>query len=125
MGDLSNLADAKEVVKQQIIIVMASPSGKVPTTYPACDEETIFHGHQEYHPVDGQPPMWLVGFKKVYLEAGETTDITITIDPFATNHPLGVWGHNVHDFIIGPGEYKFYVGNASDNTPFTLPLIIQ
>src|SRR5699024_2842858 len=62
-------------------------------------------------PVDGQPPMRLVGFKKVHLAAGETTDVTITIDPFATNHPLGVWDNNAHDFIIEPDDYKFYVGN--------------
>ena len=69
--------------------------------------------------------MRLVGFRKSYLEVGETTDIIITIDPSTTNPPLGVWGNKARDFIINPGEYKFYVGNASDNTPFTLPLIIQ
>lgn len=76
-------------------------------------------------PVDGQPPLRLVGFKKFYLDARETTDITITINPFATNPPLGVWDNNAQDFIIEPGEYKFYVANASDNTPFTLPHTIQ
>lgn len=59
--------------------------------------------------------MRLVGFKKIYLEAVETTDIIITIDPFTTNHPLGVWVNKARDFIIESGEYKFYLGNASDN----------
>lgn len=69
--------------------------------------------------------MRLVGFKKIYLEAGETTDIIITINPFTTNHPLGIWVNNAPDFIIDPGEDNFTLDNASDNTPFTLSHTIQ
>ncbi|MFE0442161.1 hypothetical protein ACFW0C_05930 [Aerococcus sp. NPDC058936] len=49
----------------------------------------------------------------------------ITIGPFTTNHPLGVWDNKARDFIIDPGEYDFNLDNASDNTPFTLSLTIQ
>lgn len=70
-------------------------------------------------PVAGQPPKRLVGFAKVSLEAGESRQVSITIDPAATNHPLSVWDHCVRDFAVKPGEYTVYVGNSSDNTPLT------
>ncbi|WP_199729713.1 fibronectin type III-like domain-contianing protein [Aerococcus agrisoli] len=76
-------------------------------------------------PVDGQPPMRLVGFQKVNLQAGESQEVVITIDPFATNHPLSVWDDATHDFVIEAGEYQFFVGNASDNIVATLAHTIQ
>jgi beta-glucosidase len=68
-------------------------------------------------PVQGQPPKRLVGFQKVYLEPGESKPVTITIDPAATNHPFSVWDDCSHSFVIKPGEYTVYVGNAADNAP--------
>jgi beta-glucosidase len=76
-------------------------------------------------PVDGQPPMRLVGFQKVNLQAGEHQDVVITIDPFATNHPLSVWDDAAHDFVVEAGDYEFYVGNASDNIIASLTHTIQ
>ncbi|GMR70218.1 hypothetical protein NUITMVRA1_08940 [Aerococcus viridans] len=69
--------------------------------------------------------MRLVGFKKSYLEAVETTDIIITIDPFTTNHPLCVWVNKARDIIIDLGEDNFYLESANDKTKFTLSLTIQ
>ena len=51
-------------------------------------------------PVQGQPPKRLVGFQKVYLEPNESREVTITIDPMATNHPMGVWDYYEHDFVV-------------------------
>jgi beta-glucosidase len=68
-------------------------------------------------PGQGQPPKRLVGFQKVYLEPGQSKPVTITIDPAATNHPFSVWDDCSHSFVIKPGEYTVYVGNAADNTP--------
>jgi beta-glucosidase len=70
-------------------------------------------------PVQGQPPKRLVGFQKVYVEPGESKPVTITIDPAATNHPFSVWDDCTHSFVIKPGEYTVYVGNAADSTPRT------
>jgi beta-glucosidase len=53
----------------------------------------------------------------VYLEPGESKPVTITIDPVATNHPFSVWDDCSHSFVIKPGEYTVYVGNAADNAP--------
>ena len=53
----------------------------------------------------------------MYLEPGESKPVTITIDPAATNHPFSVWDDCSHSFVIKPGEYTVYVGNAADYAP--------
>ncbi|MFC5369257.1 beta-glucosidase [Arcanobacterium bovis] len=68
-------------------------------------------------PVAGQPPKRLVGFQRVYLPAGQTQRVTITLDLGASSHPFGVWDRNADDFVTVPGEYSIYVGNSSENTP--------
>ena len=50
-------------------------------------------------PVTGQPPKRLVGFQKVFLEPEQSLDVTITIDPSATNHPMSVWDYCVSNFV--------------------------
>src|SRR5204862_2808970 len=39
----------------------------------------------------GEPPKRLVAFEKVWLAPGERKVVTMTLDPAAANHPLGVW----------------------------------
>src|SRR5215210_1375156 len=67
-------------------------------------------------PVEGQPPKRLVGFRKVFVEPGASEPVDITIDPAATNHPLSVWDYGSRSFVIKPGKYTVYVGNAADHT---------
>ena len=68
-------------------------------------------------PVAGQPPKRLVGFHKVFVEPGASKPVEITIDPAATNHPLGVWDYCTRGFVTKPGEYTVYLGNSADHTP--------
>jgi beta-glucosidase len=75
-------------------------------------------------PVEGQPPKRLVGFQKVFVEPGESKQVTITIDPAATNHPFGVWDDCTRRFVTKPGTYTVYVGNSADNTPHTATLTV-
>lgn len=65
-----------------------------------------------------QPPKRLVGFQKVKLEPGASEQIRIVVDPEATNHPLSVWSYCERNFTIPSGDYTFYVGTSSDDTPF-------
>jgi beta-glucosidase len=76
-------------------------------------------------PVDGQSPKRLAGFQKVFVEPGESKEVTITIDPAATNHPFSVWDDCTQAFTIKPGQYTVYVGNSADNTPHTTTLAIE
>jgi beta-glucosidase len=75
-------------------------------------------------PVDGQPPKRLVGFQKVFVEPGASEPVTITIDPAATNHPFGVWDYCTRSFVIAPGAYTVYVGNAADDTPHVATITV-
>jgi beta-glucosidase len=68
-------------------------------------------------PVEGQPPKRLVGFQKVFVEPGESKQVTITVDPAASSHPFGVWDYCTRRFVTKPGEYTVYVGNSADHTP--------
>jgi beta-glucosidase len=92
-------------------------TGSVTNTGPVAGAEVV----QVYLgvPVESQPPKRLVGFKKVFVEPGESKQVTITIDPAATNHPFGVWDYGTQRFVTKPGEYTVYVGNSADNTPYT------
>ena len=76
-------------------------------------------------PVEGQPPKRLVGFQKVYLEPNESREVTITIDPMATNHPMGVWDYYEHDFVVKPGEYTVYLGTSSEDTPYKGTVVVE
>ena len=76
-------------------------------------------------PVQGQPPKRLVGFQKVHLEPNESREVTITIDPMATNHPMGVWDYYEHDFVVKPGEYAVYLGTSSEDTPYKETIVVE
>ncbi len=73
-------------------------------------------------PTQGQPPKRLVGFQKVRVDPGDSQQVTITIDPAATNHPFSVWNYERRSFATEPGRYVLYVGNSADNTPHTTTL---
>ena len=76
-------------------------------------------------PIKGQPPKRLVGFQKVYLGPNESREVTITIDPIATNHPMSVWDYYEHDFVVKPGEYTVYLGQSSEDTPYKGKVVVE
>ena len=63
----------------------------------------------------GEPPKRLVAFAKVQLDPGEMTNVQLTIDPAATNHPLSYWDSNSNNWNIANGFYPIYVGSSSGN----------
>ena len=75
-------------------------------------------------PVAGQPPKRLVAFEKVALDPGQSRELTLTIDPAATHHPLGVWDCAAHDFVVKPGTYTVYLGTSSEDTPFVATVVV-
>jgi beta-glucosidase len=63
----------------------------------------------------GEPPKRLVAFRKVWLNPSEETKITISIDPSATNRPLGYWDSAAQVWKVADGNYQLYVGNSAAN----------
>jgi beta-glucosidase len=66
-----------------------------------------------------QPPKRLVGFAKVELEAGAQREVSITIDPEASNHPLSVWDKATGAWVTPSGSYTVWVGNSSSPKALT------
>jgi beta-glucosidase len=64
-------------------------------------------------PAEGQPPKRLVGFSKVNLAPGESQEVSIVIDPSASNHPLGVYDAVLKKFVDPAGTYTVFAGNSS------------
>ncbi len=60
-----------------------------------------------------QPPKRLVGFGKVQLAPGASRQVTITIDPAASNHPLSVWNEARKQWVAPAGQYTIWVGRSS------------
>jgi len=60
-----------------------------------------------------EPPKRLVGWSKVQLNAGESKEVTIDVDP----KYLSIYNVDQHGWQLIPGEYGFMVGGSSQNLP--------
>lgn len=60
-----------------------------------------------------QPPKRLVGFQKVELAAGESKQVTLSIDPAASHHPLSVWSKAYSMWLTPAGTYIVQLGKSS------------
>jgi beta-glucosidase len=67
----------------------------------------------------GEPPKRLVAFRKVWLEPGQSRTVRMTIDPRASNHPLGVWDEAARRWVVRDGSYVVSVGTSSGGTFLT------
>lgn len=67
-----------------------------------------------------QPPKRLVGFRKVDLAPGASAEVSVPIDPAASNHPVSVWSEREHKWIVPAGSFKVWVGRSSSPADLTL-----
>jgi beta-glucosidase len=65
----------------------------------------------------GEPPKRLVGFTQVTLAPGQTQIVDVSINVRSATHPLSYFDETTHTWITAPGNYRFYVGGSSGNTP--------
>jgi beta-glucosidase len=62
-----------------------------------------------------EPPKRLVAWQKIPLAAGEAKTVTLKMEPKF----LSVFDERKDDWDLLSGEYKFFVGGSSRNTPLT------
>src|SRR5437763_11689299 len=55
-----------------------------------------------------RPPRELKGFQRVYLQAGESRRVTLTLG----SRELAYWNATTHDWAIEPGTYQLWVGGS-------------
>ncbi len=60
-----------------------------------------------------EPPKRLVGFSKVKLNAGESKDVTVDVDP----KYLSIFNVEQNGWQLLPGDYGFMVGGSSQSLP--------
>jgi beta-glucosidase len=60
-----------------------------------------------------QPPRRLVGFGRIDLAPGASGDVSIVIDPSASNHPLSVWDERAGKWTIPQGNFTVWMGRSS------------
>jgi len=60
-----------------------------------------------------QPPRRMIGYQRVTLAPGETKQVSITIDPAASHHPMGVWDEKAHGWVIPKGDFTVWIGASS------------
>jgi beta-glucosidase len=60
-----------------------------------------------------EPPKRLVGFSKVKLNAGESKDVVVDVDP----KYLSIFNVEQNGWQLLPGDYGFMVGGSSQSLP--------
>lgn len=65
-----------------------------------------------------------IGFQKVWLDPGESAEVSIPLDPTATAKPLSVWDYGTRGFRVVDGEHRVLVGTSSEDTPHELTLTV-
>jgi beta-glucosidase len=61
----------------------------------------------------GEPPKRLAGWSKVKLRAGESREVSVTVDP----KYLSVYNENSNGWKLVPGSYTLMAGGSSQNLP--------
>ncbi len=62
-----------------------------------------------------EPPRRLVAWEKIQLAPGESKTVTLKLEPKF----LSIFNEQKDDWELLPGEYKFFVGGSSRDTPLT------
>ena len=83
--------------------------------------EEIAEVYAALPPSADEPPKRLVGWRKVALDAGDTKDVSVAIDPLY----LKIYEEASDLWKLVPGTYDFMVGRSSRDLPLTQKVHLQ
>jgi beta-glucosidase len=69
----------------------------------------------------GEPPKRLVGWSKVWLNAGESKEVAVEVDPLY----LSVFNVEQNAWQLVPGEYEFMAGGSSQSLPLEMAVSLK
>jgi len=72
-------------------------------------------------PEAGEPPKRLVGWSKVKLQAGESKEVTVNIDPAY----LSIFDEASESWKMPPGAYSFMAGGSSQDLPLVQKITLK
>ena len=69
----------------------------------------------------GEPPKRLVGWSKVHLAAGESKEVTVSVD----HAYLSIFDEQAEGWKLMPGSYSFMVGGSSQDFPLSQKVALK
>jgi beta-glucosidase len=63
----------------------------------------------------GEPPKQLKGFQKVWLQPGQSKQVTIPLD----SRSFSYWDPAAQKWVVAPGTYRILVGGSSRDIRLT------
>ena len=107
ISDLRLSSDTMDLDKNQVITATV----RVTNTGSRAGAEVVQLYIQDPVSTQPKPVKELKGFQKVYLEPGESKDVSITID----KEQLQSFDEALHSWVVEPGMYNILIGNSSAN----------
>jgi len=83
--------------------------------------EEIAQVYAAFPPTAGEPPKRLVAWSKVHLDAGESKQVSLTIDPLY----LSIYDENGSAWKLVPGSYTFMAGTSSHDLPLQQKVTLE
>ena len=76
---------------------------------------------REEKPRVSRPEKELKAFKKVFIKAGESAEVTFTLD----RRCFAYWDDEIHDWRVDSGKFVILAGGSSDNCPLSASVNIS
>jgi beta-glucosidase len=80
----------------------------------------VVQAYVEQPPMNGEPPRQLRAFGKVFLNPGETEQVTLTLN----GHSFSYYDSGAGHWVSAPGTYQILVGTSSRDLPLHAAVVL-